>query len=86
MTWGQKSEGCSQKPRSARSPRPGGAGRVSPWSLRRERDPETLRHRYFRLRPSLWGNRGLVFQAPQVCGALLALQGPSPGPGPLGTC
>ena len=41
VTWGQKSEGCSQKPRSARSPRPGGAGRVSPWSLSRERDPET---------------------------------------------
>lgn len=72
-----------QKPRSARSLRPGEAGRVSPQSLRRERDPETLRPQ---ASPQPGGDRSLLFQAPQVCGAVLALQGPSLGPGPLGTC
>ena len=38
---GAEVRGWGQKPTSARSPQPGGAGRVSPWSLWRECDPES---------------------------------------------
>lgn len=47
-------------------------GRVSPQSLRRSVTRDTATSGF----ASSLGDRGLLFQAPQVCGAVLALQGP----------